>query len=108
MDTAGDTFVCDIGILDGKIATLSSGLDDAVEIIDATDLFVSPGGIESHVHLDQPSGEGVVIGGRLRSAGCNEALRMEVSPSSPFSEHHRISACVDDTDLIASKARVQS
>ncbi len=59
--TASDTFVCDIGILDGKIASLSAGLGDAAEIIDATGLFVLPGGIDSHVHLDQPSGEGVVM-----------------------------------------------
>lgn len=59
--TASDTFVCDIGILDGKIASLSTGLGDAAEIIDATGLFVLPGGIDSHVHLDQPSGEGVIM-----------------------------------------------
>lgn len=59
--TASDTFVCDIGIRDGRIAALSAGLEDADEIIDATGLFVLPGGIDSHVHLDQPSGDGIVM-----------------------------------------------
>ncbi|MEH3127581.1 dihydropyrimidinase [Agrobacterium cavarae] len=72
--TASDTFVCDIGILDGKIATLSSGLDDAAEIIDATGLFVLPGGIDSHVHLDQPSGEGVVMADDFESGTRSAAI----------------------------------
>ena len=59
--TASDTFVCDIGIRDGRIAALSTGLEDADEVIDATGLFVLPGGIDSHVHLDQPSGDGIVM-----------------------------------------------
>ncbi|WP_137134106.1 dihydropyrimidinase [Rhizobium sp. FKY42] len=59
--TASDTFVCDIGIRDGRIAALSTGLENADEIIDATGLFVLPGGIDSHVHLDQPSGDGIVM-----------------------------------------------
>lgn len=59
--TASDTFVSDIGIKDGRIAVLAAGLDDADEVIDATGLFVLPGGIDSHVHLDQPSGAGIVM-----------------------------------------------
>ena len=72
--TASDTFVCDIGILDGKIATLSSGLDDAAEIIDAAGLFVLPGGIDSHVHLDQPSGEGIVMADDFESGTRSAAI----------------------------------
>jgi dihydropyrimidinase len=59
--TASDTFVSDIGIRDGRIAALASELTDADEVIDATGLFVLPGGIDSHVHLDQPSGDGIVM-----------------------------------------------
>lgn len=60
--TASDTFVCDIGIKDGRIATL--GLDlaaDAAEVIDAAGKYVLPGGIDSHVHISQPSGDGIVM-----------------------------------------------
>lgn len=59
--TASDTFVCDVGIKDGRIVALATGLTDADDVIDATGLFVLPGGIDSHVHLDQPSGDGIVM-----------------------------------------------
>lgn len=59
--TASDTFVSDVGIKDGRIVALANGLTDADDVIDATGLFVLPGGIDSHVHLDQPSGEGIVM-----------------------------------------------
>ncbi|CAN7724307.1 dihydropyrimidinase [Ensifer adhaerens] len=59
--TASDTFVSDVGIRDGRIVALAAELTDADEVIDATGLFVLPGGIDSHVHLDQPSGEGIVM-----------------------------------------------
>lgn len=59
--TASDTFVSDVGIKNGRIVSLATDLTDADEVIDATGLFVLPGGIDSHVHLDQPSGEGIVM-----------------------------------------------
>ena len=59
--TASDTFKSDIGIRNGRIAALAAELTDADEVIDATGLFVLPGGIDSHVHLDQPSGDGIVM-----------------------------------------------
>ena len=59
--TAADTFACDIGIRDGLIAALGRDLGPAQAVIDATDRLVLPGGIDSHVHFAQPSGEGVVM-----------------------------------------------
>jgi dihydropyrimidinase len=59
--TASDIFRSDVGIVDGRVAALAAGLVDAGEIIDATGLYVMPGGIDSHVHLDQPSGPGIVM-----------------------------------------------
>ena len=59
--TAADTFSCDVGIKDGKITALGHDLGSADEIIDATGRLVLPGGIDSHVHLAQPSGEGIVM-----------------------------------------------
>ncbi|UTD26763.1 dihydropyrimidinase [Bradyrhizobium sp. WD16] len=59
--TAADTFSCDIGIRDGRIAALGSDLGTARRVIDATDRLVLPGGIDSHVHISQPSGEGIVM-----------------------------------------------
>ena len=45
---------------DGIITALGIGLEGA-ETIDATGKYVLPGGIDSHVHIAQPSGEGIVM-----------------------------------------------
>jgi len=59
--TAADTFACDIAIRDGRIVALGHDLGEAATIIDATDRLVLPGGIDSHVHFAQPSGDGIVM-----------------------------------------------
>src|SRR5690242_16733998 len=59
--TASDTFACDVGVTDGKIAALGKDLGNAAEIVDAAGKLVLPGGIDSHVHLSQPSGPGIVM-----------------------------------------------
>src|SRR5437868_11609081 len=59
--TASDTFACDVGIKDGKIVALGADLGNAAEIVDASGKLVLPGGIDSHVHLAQPSGAGIVM-----------------------------------------------
>ena len=50
---------CDIGIREGRIAELGTDLAGA-ETIDAKGLWVLPGGIDAHCHLDQPSWGGAV------------------------------------------------
>ncbi len=59
--TASDTFQCDVGISGGRIAALGENLGDARDVIDARGLLVLPGGIDSHVHIAQPSGPGIVM-----------------------------------------------
>src|SRR5215217_257482 len=66
--TASDTFTCDIGIRDGGIAALGLDLGAAGEIVDATGMLVLPGGIDSHVHIAQPSGPGIVMADDIASA----------------------------------------
>ncbi|KIY49958.1 Phenylhydantoinase [Fistulina hepatica ATCC 64428] len=53
--TASDQFACDIGIKDGKIAILATYLSacEGCEEIDAEGAFVTPGGVDSHVHIAQ-------------------------------------------------------
>src|SRR6185295_13186049 len=58
---ASDTVVCDVGIRGGKIVALGEDLGAADEVIDARGRLVLPGGIDSHVHLAQPSGPGIVM-----------------------------------------------
>lgn len=71
--TAADVFSCDIGIQDGRIAALGEGLAGREEI-DATGKWVLPGGIDSHVHISQPSGEGIVMADDFASATRSAAL----------------------------------
>ena len=66
--TASDTFACDIGISGGKITALGSDLGSAAEIFDATGKLVLPGGIDSHVHIAQPSGPGIIMADDFASA----------------------------------------
>ncbi|MFT7057657.1 MAG: dihydropyrimidinase [Pseudorhodobacter sp.] len=72
--TGDGEMYCDIGVKDGRIATLGLDLGDADEVIDATGLIALPGGIDSHVHIAQPSGPGVQMAddfaSATRSAAC--------------------------------------
>ncbi|MCS3744278.1 MULTISPECIES: dihydropyrimidinase [unclassified Rhizobium] len=72
--TASDTFQSDVGIREGKIAALAASLDGADEIIDASGLYVMPGGIDSHVHLAQPSGDGIVMADDFASGTLSAAF----------------------------------
>jgi dihydropyrimidinase len=66
--TASDTYQADVGIRNGRIAAIGEALSDADEIIDASGLLVLPGGIDSHVHISQPSGPGIVMADDFESA----------------------------------------
>jgi dihydropyrimidinase len=44
----------DLGISNGKIATLGNGLQ-GIQTIDAGGLYVLPGGVDPHVHLNMPT-----------------------------------------------------
>ena len=47
--------VADIGVTDGRISAVGTNLDlDAGQVIDASGLHVFPGGIDSHVHFNEP------------------------------------------------------
>ncbi len=66
--TASDTVRADVGIRDGKIVSVSAELPPARRTIDATGLLVMPGGIDSHVHIAQASGPGIVMADDFASA----------------------------------------
>lgn len=60
--TASDTFKADVAIRDGRIAALGRDLGSAAtEVVDASGLLVLPGGIDSHVHIAQPSAPGIIM-----------------------------------------------
>lgn len=72
--TAADIFTSDIGIIAGRIAALGVSLAPGKQEIDAKGRYVTPGGIDSHVHFDQPSEDGSVMADDFlsgtRSAAC--------------------------------------
>ncbi|MEM6763071.1 MAG: amidohydrolase family protein, partial [Pseudomonadota bacterium] len=61
ISTAADTFAADIGIENGVITAIGRNLSGADKVIDAGGRDVLPGGIDSHVHIAQPSGDGIVM-----------------------------------------------
>jgi dihydropyrimidinase len=96
--TASDTIRCDVGIRDGKVALLAETIVEAARTIDASGLLVMPGGIDSHVHLDQPSGpditmaDGFESGTRAAAAGGNTT----VIPFAMQIKGESLRACVTD------------
>ncbi len=72
--TAGDSIRCDIGIRGGRVAALGLDLGTADRTVDATGKLVMPGGIDSHVHIAQPSGDGIVMADDFESATRSAAL----------------------------------
>jgi dihydropyrimidinase len=53
--TATDTFQADIGVADGTIVQIGRNLGgQAARVLDATNRYVFPGGIDPHTHLDSP------------------------------------------------------
>ena len=78
--TAADVGKSDIGVKDGRIVALAENLPRAASEIDASGLLVMPGGIDSHVHFDQPMGPGIVMadgfesGTRSAAAGGNTTV----------------------------------
>ena len=52
--TAADQAVCDVGIVDGVIVAMAQRLPEGRADIDARDKLVIPGGVDAHVHLDEP------------------------------------------------------
>jgi allantoinase len=49
----GPQFV-DVAIADGRITEVGRHIDEEPEVIDATGLHIFPGGIDSHVHFNEP------------------------------------------------------
>ena len=66
--TASDTVRADIGVRGGRIVAVAEGIADAARVIDASGLLVLPGGIDSHVHIAQDPGPGIVMADDFASA----------------------------------------
>jgi dihydropyrimidinase len=71
--TATDSFRADIGISEGRIVAIADRVEGAAEEIDATGRWVLPGGIDSHVHIAQPSGPGITMADGFATATASAA-----------------------------------
>ncbi len=86
--TAQGLITSDIGITDGKIAAIGPTLTDGKTIIDATDRWILPGGIDSHCHVEQLSGMGVMCADDFYSATVSAAFG-GTTTIIPFAAQHR-------------------
>jgi dihydropyrimidinase len=72
--TATDRYLADIGIVNGRIEAIGKHLGGGREEIDAQGRLVTPGGVDSHCHLDQPMSDGAKMADDFlsgtRSAAC--------------------------------------
>jgi dihydropyrimidinase len=58
--TAFGTARCDIGVKDGRIASIAQSITNAEKTLEADGLYVLPGGVDSHCHIEQPEANGTV------------------------------------------------
>jgi dihydropyrimidinase len=66
--TAGDTFEGDVGVVDGRVVLLGTGLPAGDREIDAAGLLVMPGGVDAHCHIDEPPYLNAVLADDFASA----------------------------------------
>ncbi len=52
--SASDTFVADLGVVNGKVAAVGKLDAEAKTLVDARGKVVIPGGIDAHTHFDMP------------------------------------------------------
>ena len=71
--TAADVVACDIGVRDGRIVALGESLARGRDELDARGRLVLPGGIDSHCHFDQPTGDASVMADDFRSGTLSAA-----------------------------------
>jgi dihydropyrimidinase len=104
--TAADQYHADIGIRDGSIVVIGNDLPSAVREIDAQGRMVTPGGVDSHCHLDQPMPPPVKMADNFatgtRSAACGGTTT--VIPFAAQQKGHSLREAVRDYHQRASDA----
>jgi dihydropyrimidinase len=88
VSTASDTFHADVGVIDGKVACIAQGLAPGKHDIDAAGRWLLPGGIDSHCHIEQLSGMGVMCADDFYSGTVSAAFG-GTTTIIPFAAQHR-------------------
>ena len=86
--TAAETMRCDIGIAGEKIVALAEHLPAGRRDIDARGRYVVPGGIDSHCHIEQLSGMGIMSADDFYSGSVSAAFG-GTTTIIPFAAQHR-------------------
>src|SRR2546421_5576699 len=86
--TAADSFKADVGIRGATIAAIGEGLDNGKREIDARGKLVLPGGVDSHCHVEQLSGMGLMCVDDFYSATVSAAFG-GTTTIIPFAAQHR-------------------
>lgn len=71
--TGGAVVAADIAIAAGRIAAIGTGFS-AADMIDATGLIVTPGGVDPHAHIEQMSGMGLMNADTFETATRSAAM----------------------------------
>ncbi|WP_394199865.1 dihydropyrimidinase [Litoreibacter albidus] len=99
----------DIGIADGKIAEIATSVSrPSKRQIDATGRYVLPGGVDTHCHIEQISGAGLMNADTFETATRSAALGGTTTTVSFAAQHpgQRMRQVVADYSALARKGAV--
>jgi dihydropyrimidinase len=94
ISNADGTFQADIGVRDGVIAEIAENLGAGKRDVDASGRWVLPGGIDSHCHIEQLSGMGLMCADDFYSGTVSAAFG-GTTTIIPFAAQHRADSIPD-------------
>ncbi|TAN30961.1 MAG: dihydropyrimidinase [Castellaniella sp.] len=97
----------DVGIRDGRIAAIAAKLPPGTRDVDAAGRWVLPGGIDSHCHVEQLSGMGVMSADDFYSATVSAAFG-GTTTIIPFAAQHRGTSIPEVVRDYAERARTKA
>ncbi|SFI83237.1 dihydropyrimidinase [Bosea sp. OK403] len=106
--TATDVFKADLGIQAGRIAAIGLDLPAGAQEIDAKGKLVLPGGVDTHCHIEQLSGSGLMSADNFETATRSAAFGGTTSVIS-FAAQHRganLASVVEDYAALAKKGAI--
>jgi len=86
--TAAETVRADVGVKDGRIKAVADRLPAGERDLDAGGRYVMPGGIDSHCHIEQLSGMGIMSADDFYSGTVSAAFG-GTTAIIPFAAQHR-------------------
>jgi dihydropyrimidinase len=103
--TADETRSVDLAISAGRITAIGTDLGPARTVIDARGRLVMPGGVDTHCHVEQISGAGLMNADTFESA-TRSALHGGTTSIVSFAAQHpgrRLRSVVDDYQALAAR-----